>query len=662
MAQQYGTVKVDNITFTSGAGGSETDITLVVSGLNGVSNSGITVTGTISGETAEFVSGVFTTQISGATITGDAGEFTSGTFVTATGTTAEFTSGVFTSLSGTTATVTSGVFASGTAAAPSVSVGTTDNGLYSPGTDEVALATNGAQALYINSDGDILVADGNRMEIDEIRARDGAGLKLFDDAGAGIFIEDGGNVGVGTSDPSSLLHVEGSSTFKAGTGNATLNIISSANATDAGNKIAFFGANRQDADEEMAYIKPLLTSNSGGSGNTQQGHLTFGTSGDERLRIESDGNVGIGTTSPSSLLHLVPSVGDGIQIASNGKITRETEGLRITGSSTINNISFVTAGSEAMRVDTSGRLLVGTSSTPPDIDGDEGNVYVAGNEITRSSIEIVNTRSAGGSGRQTFSPQVLFGRSRSNNNGALGAVVTDNDYLGRLRFAGDDGTQLITAAEIFVQVDGTPGANDMPGRLVFSTTADGASSPTERFRVTADGSIYFHSTSLPGAGTATTGVGISAGDALSVQRTAATACFFGRSNDGEVVALYSGTTQRGTISIAGATTTYGSISDHRLKENVAPIGNATSRLAQLKPSRFNFVEFPEQEVDGFIAHEVQTVVPEAVIGTKDATGENGEPLYQSVDQSKLVPLLTAALQEAIGEIESLKARLTAAGI
>jgi hypothetical protein len=64
----------------------------------------------------------------------------------------------------------------------------------------------------------------------------------------------------------------------------------------------------------------------------------------------------------------------------------------------------------------------------------------------------------------------------------------------------------------------------------------------------------------------------------------------------------------------------------------------------------------------FLAHEAQDVVPECVTGTKDEVDENGNPVYQGIDQSKLVPLLTAALQEAIGEIESLKARLTAAGI
>jgi len=106
-----------------------------------------------------------------------------------------------------------------------------------------------------------------------------------------------GRLGLGTSAPSGILDLS------AATGSGTLNIISTVNATNAGNKIAFFAAGRSDTDEEMAFIKPLLTSNSGGSGNVQAGHLTFGTVGSERMRITSSGNVGIGV-SPSYKLHV----------------------------------------------------------------------------------------------------------------------------------------------------------------------------------------------------------------------------------------------------------------------------------------------------------------------------------------------------------------------
>jgi len=81
-----------------------------------------------------------------------------------------------------------------------------------------------------------------------------------------------GSLGIGISSPNGLLEL------RAGNGSGTLNIASTVNTTNAGNKIAFFGANRSDTDEEMAYIKPLLVSNSGGSGNVQEGHLTFGCS------------------------------------------------------------------------------------------------------------------------------------------------------------------------------------------------------------------------------------------------------------------------------------------------------------------------------------------------------------------------------------------------
>ena len=125
------------------------------------------------------------------------------------------------------------------------------------------------------------------------------------------------------------------------------------------------------------------------------------------------------------------------------------------------------------------------------------------------------------------------------------------------------------------------------------------------------------------------------------------------------ISFNAGTTGVGGITSNGSTTTYGTTSDYRLKENIQPIVSASERVAQLNPCRFNFTAEPSRTVDGFIAHEVQEVVPEAIVGEKDAVDDKGEPVYQNIDQSKLVPLLTAALQEALAEIESLKTRLTA---
>jgi hypothetical protein len=112
--------------------------------------------------------------------------------------------------------------------------------------------------------------------------------------------------------------------------------------------------------------------------------------------------------------------------------------------------------------------------------------------------------------------------------------------------------------------------------------------------------------------------------------------------------------QNGTTAVA-----YNTTSDYRLKENIVPLTGAADRVNQLEVRRFNFIAEPDRVVDGFIAHEVQAVVPEAITGEKDAVDDDGKPIYQGIDQSKLVPLLTAALQEALAEIESLKARVTA---
>ena len=121
--------------------------------------------------------------------------------------------------------------------------------------------------------------------------------------------------------------------------------------------------------------------------------------------------------------------------------------------------------------------------------------------------------------------------------------------------------------------------------------------------------------------------------------------------------------QKGYIQVNVDDVTYSTGSDYRLKENAVSISDGITRLKQLKPYKFNWKSNPSgDKVDGFFAHEVSDIVPQAVSGEKDAVDKDGNPDHQVIDHSKLVPLLTAALQEAVTEIESLKARLDAAGL
>ena len=131
---------------------------------------------------------------------------------------------------------------------------------------------------------------------------------------------------------------------------------------------------------------------------------------------------------------------------------------------------------------------------------------------------------------------------------------------------------------------------------------------------------------------------------------------------------------------SGNGVTFNTSSDYRLKENVVNITDGITRIKQLTPRRFNWISDETNTLqDGFIAHEVSSIVPEAITGTKDAVEntyyeeeknlpegksvgdvkETDRPVYQAIDQSKLVPLLTAALQEEIAKREALEARVAA---
>jgi hypothetical protein len=114
----------------------------------------------------------------------------------------------------------------------------------------------------------------------------------------------------------------------------------------------------------------------------------------------------------------------------------------------------------------------------------------------------------------------------------------------------------------------------------------------------------------------------------------------------------------GSITYNASSVSYNTSSDYRLKENVSYDFDATTRLKQLKPARFNFIADADKTVDGFLAHEVSSVVPEAITGEKDAVNKDGSIQPQGIDQAKLVPVLTKALQEAVDKIEQLEARIT----
>ena len=170
----------------------------------------------------------------------------------------------------------------------------------------------------------------------------------------------------------------------------------------------------------------------------------------------------------------------------------------------------------------------------------------------------------------------------------------------------------------------------------------------ERARITTGGEWLVGTSSVVGSGKVGVNFGAS-GDGIAINNTT--------TGDRTPIAFYNGNGFVGRISTSGSATAYLTSSDYRLKENVTPLTDAAARVQALKPSRFNFIADPDRTVDGFIAHEAAEVVPEAVHGEKDAVNEDGSIKPQGIDQSKLVPLLTAALQEALTEIAALKARV-----
>lgn len=213
-------------------------------------------------------------------------------------------------------------------------------------------------------------------------------------------------------------------------------------------------------------------------------------------------------------------------------------------------LAFAEGGTEAARIDSSGRLLVGTSSARANFYNStiSAQFQVEGSSITDRIISLISSSSTGSSG-----PVFISGKQSS---GAVGGntVVASADNLGNISFQGNDGTEFVEAASISAFVDGTPGANDMPGRLVLSTTADGAASPTERMRIDNAGRVLVGTTTAN-----TSGAKLQTVDGLTFPATAVASADPNTLDDyeeGSWTPVVVGTTTAGTVTYSGLVGSY----------------------------------------------------------------------------------------------------------
>ena len=186
-------------------------------------------------------------------------------------------------------------------------------------------------------------------------------------------------------------------------------------------------------------------------------------------------------------------------------------------------------------------------------------------------------------------------------------------------------------------------------------------------RILDDGAVVINATARPVVGTEFLGVhggsaSNSVGIAAAVSHNEGIPFFASNSSNSFADRLMrfaagSGGDVRGTIIFNGSAMVYGGTSDYRLKENITSISDGITKLKSLNPINFNWIkDETNTNIMGFLAHEVQAVMPEAVAGEKDAVDSKGKEDYQEMDYGRITPLIVAALQEAIGRIEALEAK------
>ena len=519
-----------------------------------------------------------------------------------------------------------------------------------------------------------------------------------------------GNVGIGTSSPQAQLQVLDRIKISDSTqAQGSLQLGDGASTTFNVGLARWNGSANAPGAAGLGYFSQG-TGNSGGhyfyTGDVAAGSQTA------RMIIAPGGNVGIGTTSPGQALDVVGIINSQnnataivhYQAQDTGAATDEKTWrvaqtnrtnkslllgisvndaantayapITITRSGTsLDNIQFATGnGSERARIDSSGRLLVGTSTARSTFYSTASAfIQIEGGAASGSeSLAIVRNVN------DIFGGSLILAKTR----GTGDTIVTSGDTIGNVTWQGNDGSKFVQAARIEAQVDGTPGTNDMPGRLVFFTTADGQSTPTERMRIDALGALKTSPNGTYKFSVGTTE--ITHNDATStVQLTASSTGFTG---DATTISTYRNTVNdsykflscirqgfavaleiRDDGDVYNVNGTYGSLSDVKLKENIVDANSQWDDIRQLRVRNYNFKPETNNSTHkqiGVIAQEIEDISPGLVntVPDRDEDGNDLGTVTKSVNYSVLYMKSVKALQEAMERIETLETRLTAAGI
>jgi hypothetical protein len=469
-----------------------------------------------------------------------------------------------------------------------------------------------------------------------------------------LTVKDNGNVGIGETSPDARFHIKNSlASTGVGTSSAAIVVIQNERLnTGSSSSVLRFDTNEITGTNQ--YSRAAIGAEYDGASNVN-GRLMFSTadsSGNlqERMRIDASGNVLFGGITDKNVFNDTSGTGASINNDAGEMQIKNASDTCLYLNRTGSDGTIVSLRKNGTQI---GIIGVADASAKMSIIGTNENLQIGANganvfNVSSTSVypQTDNTVDVGFSASgNRFKDLHLSGAINQKNNTKIECINTQSNV----------------------------------GDLVFSTRY---STLGEKVRITGLGYLLVGKANASLAST-NTGVVLNKNGVSSINSGSDTNMIFARAGTGTMIVFRANNvTTAGTISVSASSTAYNTSSDYRLKENVVDLTGASARVNQLNPSRFNWIaDETNTLVDGFLAHEVADVVPEAIHGThnevevwKDneelpdgvSAGDNkldddGNtiPVYQGIDQSKLVPLLTAALQEALAEIASLKTRVEA---